>query len=82
LSNWWRESQRINVHAARDERRASRRILVSGAAREALARGALRLIDRGLHALKGLPGEWQLFAVAQTLTNGRFRRRLSWCRAS
>jgi class 3 adenylate cyclase len=38
-------------------------ILVSNALREALSGQELALHDRGRHELKGVPGEWQLFAV-------------------
>lgn len=40
-------------------------ILVSDALREALAGQAIDLDDRGRHALKGVPGEWHLWAVDQ-----------------
>ena len=85
LSNWWRESQRIQRprRGARDERRASRRD--PGLGRRSARRwrrGALRLIDRGLHALKGLPGEWQLFAVAQTVNERALSQASMLCLAS
>jgi len=38
-------------------------ILVSNTMREALSGQELALHDRGRHELKGVPGEWQLFAV-------------------
>lgn len=38
-------------------------ILVSDAMREALANAEVALLDRGSHALKGVPGEWQLYAL-------------------
>jgi class 3 adenylate cyclase len=38
-------------------------ILVSNTLREALSGQELALHDRGRHELKGVPGEWQLFAV-------------------
>ncbi len=38
-------------------------ILVSDTMREALSGQELALHDRGRHELKGVPGEWQLFAV-------------------
>ena len=81
VSNWWRKSYRTQRprRGARDERRSAQTRSSCRAPRlRALAGGALRVLDRGLHALKGLPGEWQLFAVAQTLTNARFRRRLCY----
>ena len=38
-------------------------ILVSQTVRDALAGSAIELTDRGAHRLKGVPGEWQVFAV-------------------
>ncbi len=38
-------------------------ILVTEAVREALAGSRLEFADRGAHTLKGLPGDWRLFAV-------------------
>jgi class 3 adenylate cyclase len=38
-------------------------ILVSEPLKSAVEDG-LQLVDRGQHELKGLPGEWQLYALA------------------
>jgi class 3 adenylate cyclase len=38
-------------------------ILVSAAMRDALAQVHLALVDRGRHELRGVPGEWQLYAA-------------------
>jgi class 3 adenylate cyclase len=38
-------------------------ILVSAAMRDALAQADLALVDRGRHELRGVPGEWQLYAA-------------------
>ncbi len=38
-------------------------VLVSHTVRDLVAGSGLRFADRGLHALKGVPGEWRLFAV-------------------
>jgi class 3 adenylate cyclase len=38
-------------------------ILVSGTVRDAVAGSDIRFQDRGTHALKGIPGDWRLFAV-------------------
>jgi YVTN family beta-propeller protein len=38
-------------------------VLVSSTVHDLVAGAGLRFDDRGLHALKGVPGEWQLFAV-------------------
>jgi class 3 adenylate cyclase len=38
-------------------------VLVSSTVRDLVAGSGLRFADRGVHALKGVPGEWRLFAV-------------------
>lgn len=38
-------------------------ILVTGTVRDLIAGSGLQLSDRGLHALKGVPGEWRLLEV-------------------
>lgn len=38
-------------------------IYVSDAMRDALSVSDVSLLDRGMHALKGIPGDWQLYAV-------------------
>jgi pimeloyl-ACP methyl ester carboxylesterase len=38
-------------------------VLVSSTVRDLVAGSGLRFHDRGAHALKGVPGEWRLFAV-------------------
>jgi class 3 adenylate cyclase len=40
-------------------------VLVSSTVRDLVAGSGLRFEDRGSHALKGVPGEWALFAVAR-----------------
>lgn len=40
-------------------------ILVSNTVRDLVAGSGLRFEDRGVHALKGVPGEWHLFAVGK-----------------
>ena len=39
-------------------------VLVSSTVRELVVGSGLEFDDRGAHALKGVPGEWRLFAVA------------------
>jgi hypothetical protein len=34
------------------------------AVRDLVAGSGLELVDRGVHPLKGVPGEWRVFAVA------------------
>jgi class 3 adenylate cyclase len=38
-------------------------IYVSDAMRDAISASDVSLLDRGMHALKGIPGDWQLYAV-------------------
>ena len=49
---------RIAAEAAPDE------VLVSSTVRDLVAGAGLSFADRGAHALKGVPGEWRLFAAA------------------
>lgn len=39
-------------------------VLVSGTVRDLVAGSGIRFTDRGAHVLKGVPGEWPLYAVA------------------
>jgi class 3 adenylate cyclase len=39
-------------------------VLVSGTVKDLVAGSGLAFEDRGMRALKGVPGEWRLFAVA------------------
>ena len=41
-------------------------ILASGTVRDLVAGSGIRFDDRGSHVLKGVPGDWRLFAVAST----------------
>lgn len=50
---------RVAALAAADE------VLVSNTVKDLVAGSGLSFEDRGLHALRGVPGEWQLFAVKQ-----------------
>jgi len=40
-------------------------VLVSSTVKDLVAGSGLQFDDRGVHVLKGVPGEWRLFAVAQ-----------------
>lgn len=40
-------------------------VLVSSTVKDLVAGSGLRFEDRGVHVLKGVPGEWRLFAVTQ-----------------
>jgi adenylate cyclase len=44
-------------------------VLVSGTLRDLVAGSGLEFSDRGLHKLKGVPGEWHLWAVVRDLTS-------------
>jgi class 3 adenylate cyclase len=50
---------RIAALAAPDE------ILVSSVVRDLVAGSGIEFEERGLHALKGVPGEWRLYAAAR-----------------
>jgi len=39
-------------------------VLVSSTLRDLVIRSGLEFEERGTHELKGVPGEWHLFAVA------------------
>ena len=41
-------------------------VLVSSTLRDLVIGSGLEFDDRGAHELKGVPGEWHLFAVAPT----------------
>ena len=38
-------------------------VLVSSTVRDLVAGSGIEFVDRGVHELKGIPGEWRLFAV-------------------
>src|SRR5260370_17774238 len=40
-----------------------RSVLVSATVKDLVAGSALSFQDRGIHSLKGVPGDWRLFAV-------------------
>jgi len=45
-------------------------VLVSSTVRDLVTGSSLELEDRGTHTLKGVPGEWRLYAVAATVRVG------------
>jgi class 3 adenylate cyclase/pimeloyl-ACP methyl ester carboxylesterase len=51
---------RIGALAGPDE------VLVSGTVRDLVLGSGIKFSDRGIHTLKGVPGEWHVFAVADT----------------
>jgi class 3 adenylate cyclase len=40
-------------------------VLLSSTVKDLVAGSGLRFIDRGVHTLKGIPGDWNLFAVEE-----------------
>jgi hypothetical protein len=55
----------IHVHAAARvmAEAADGEVLLSGAVRDAISPAEFSTIDRGFHELKGVPGEWNLYAL-------------------
>ena len=51
-------------------RAAPGEVLVSSAVRDLVVGSRIEFADRGIHALKGVPGEWRLLAVAGALSGG------------
>jgi class 3 adenylate cyclase len=41
------------------------RVLVSGTVKDLVVGSGIRFVDRGSHALRGVPDEWRLFEVAE-----------------
>jgi class 3 adenylate cyclase len=62
----------LAVHAAARVMAAARdgEILISDAVRKAASSVDAQLADRGRHELKGVPGEWQLYALEATPVAG------------
>jgi class 3 adenylate cyclase len=40
-------------------------VLVSSTVKDLVAGSQIAFVDRGVHELKGIPGEWRLYAVAE-----------------
>lgn len=38
-------------------------VLVSSTVKDLVAGSGLRFVDRGVHAMKGIPGEWRVYAA-------------------
>ena len=53
----------VNIGARVAGRAASHEVLVSGTVKDLVAGSGLEFEDRGIASLKGIPGEWRLFAV-------------------
>ena len=54
----------VNIGARVAARAGAGEVLVSGTVRDLVAGSGLEFEDRGVAELKGVPGEWRLFAVA------------------
>jgi class 3 adenylate cyclase len=50
---------RVGALAGGDE------VFVSSTVKDLVAGSGLSFADRGMHALKGVPGDWHIFAVAR-----------------
>jgi class 3 adenylate cyclase len=55
---------RVASHAKPDE------VLVSSTVKDLVAGSGLSFEERGVHELKGIPGEWRLFAVSGVDASG------------
>jgi class 3 adenylate cyclase len=53
----------VNIGARVSANAQAGEVLVSGTVRDLVAGSGLEFDDRGQVALKGIPGEWRLFAV-------------------
>jgi class 3 adenylate cyclase len=54
----------VNIGARVAAKAEAGEVLVSGTVKDLVVGSGLGFADRGTHALKGVPGEWRLFAVA------------------
>ena len=54
----------VNIGARVAARASAGEVLVSGTVRDLVAGSGLEFEDRGVSTLKGVPGEWRLFAVS------------------
>jgi pimeloyl-ACP methyl ester carboxylesterase len=60
----------VHIGARVAARAAPGEVLVSGAVRDLVVGSGIEFTDRGIHELKGVPGEWRLLAVAGARANG------------
>jgi class 3 adenylate cyclase len=49
-------------------------VLVSSTVKDLVAGSGFRFLDRGVHVLRGIPEDWHLFAVDQTVEAVRLDR--------
>ena len=55
----------VNIGARVAATAGPREVLVSGTVKDLVAGSGIEFSERGLHELKGVPGAWQLYAVAE-----------------
>ena len=60
----------VNIGARLVAQAAPGEVLVSSAVRDLVVGSGIEFAGRGTHELKGVPGEWQLLAVAGARTDG------------
>jgi class 3 adenylate cyclase len=56
----------VHIAARIVAKAAPREVLVSTTVRELVEGSGIEFDDRGVHILKGVPGEWRLFAVRKS----------------
>jgi len=54
----------VHIGARIADRAAADEVLVSSTVRDLVAGSGITFDSRGVHPLKGVPGEWQVFAAA------------------
>jgi class 3 adenylate cyclase len=69
--NAWSRDQKVSGIAVHTGARIAaaaqpQEVLTSGTVRDLVAGSGIRFDDRGSHVLKGVPGDWRLFAVTST----------------
>jgi class 3 adenylate cyclase len=55
----------VHIGARLADKAKGGEVLVSSTLKDAVAGSGIRFADRGSHMLKGIPGEWKLFAVKE-----------------
>jgi len=53
----------VNIAARVMDAAGPGEVIVSSTVKDLVAGGGLRFADRGIHDLRGVPGEWRLFAA-------------------
>jgi SARP family transcriptional regulator, regulator of embCAB operon len=54
-------------------------VLVTGTVKDLVAGSELQFSDRGVHALRGIPGEWRLFSVEREIETARRPVKIQLC---